>query len=241
MSTKERNKAIARIVSFIRKEFVAKGWNLLGKPGTDVYLIKNVSDCVVQKLVVYEPLKTSSLPQGAWAGFACEINVLYPELNQFVKDVCGESFPPLTVRLALSEVLPPDQVFAQTVLLFNFDEKEASLIGADFVRMYEKYLEPVRVRLSSYGVFLDEDYVPPGVIAWDWKLLRTVYYRLYSSKGDWMGYAKKLDAQANAVLGDEVDENVSRIYSNISELGHASQVRDARRAKLLIQALTGFQ
>ena len=140
----------------------------------------------------------------------------------------------------LGDVGPPAHIYNNEYYPIDILPEGEGNATRQFLNDYDDFLEPVRFRLDTYKVFLDDDYLPPGTGLWPWSLRRLAHAKLYGDANRWNAASNEIASKARVTLDESSGENYNhpRIFTSIDALNvHA----DRRGAQKVLDLITFLQ
>ena len=137
----------------------------------------------------------------------------------------------LSMRLALSQLVPMEHVFAGNVHLIRIGGDVQQAVDA-FERDFATYLEPERMQLRTSSVFEDDGY-QPRIDSWAWRLRRAAYYLRHMDAERRQALLVELNQQAGAVLGSPVanDPAGAAVFTDMAAVKRSIALRGAQELR----------
>jgi hypothetical protein len=196
-----RKQALSWVLKELASHFERQGWRLSERPTSLLKMTQEPSPDVQHTLLMHEPFRPSDLPSPDVIGLACAVNVYFPELEALIDGALRRETPiKLSMRLALSQLVPAEHVFAGNVHLIRVGDDVQQAVHA-LESDFATYLEPERRRLCMSSVFEDDEYQPPKIDSWAWRLRRAAYYLRHMDAVSRQALFVELNQQAGTVLG----------------------------------------
>ena len=234
MKSTSRKAALTGAFRHLADEFERRGWALEERPSSRLTMHRHPSEDVQHKLIVHEPFGPTGLglPSPEMLGLACTVNVVFPSIEAAIDRAFGHeegTAGRLSFRLILSQLLGHERLHAGNVHLLSIHDGSVAASATEFLNDFDRVLEPVRLRLETSAVFLDEGFVPRAVDGWSWNLRRAAYLREHADDVTWHTYSAWLEGRAAKLEAESPanEESVDGAYSSLASLRTDAERRGA--------------
>jgi hypothetical protein len=191
-------------------------------------------------LIIESPAATGRPPAGL-AAINCILMVTFVELEDLI-DGCFHRDPNMAAvsqSIWLKDVGSPAHIYNNEYYTIGILPDGEGNATRQFLNDYDDFLEPVRFRLDTYKVFLDDNYLPPGTSLWPWSLRRLAHAKLYGDANRWKAVSNEIASKARVTLDESSGENHKhpRIFTSIEALNLHGERRGAQEVLDLITFL----
>jgi hypothetical protein len=191
-------------------------------------------------LIMESPAATGRPPAGL-AAINCILMVTFVELEDLI-DGCFHRDPNMAAvsqSIWLKDVGSPAHIYNNEYYTIDILPDGEGNATRQFLNDYDDFLEPVRFRLDTYKVFLDDNYLPLGTSLWPWSLRRLAHAKLYGDANRWKAVSNEIASKARVTLDESSGENHKhpRIFTSIEALNLHGERRGAQEVLDLITFL----
>jgi hypothetical protein len=191
-------------------------------------------------LIIESPAATGRPPAGL-AAINCILMVTFVELEDLI-DGCFHRDPNMAAvsqSIWLKDVGSPAHIYNNEYYTIDILPDGEGNATRQFLNDYDDFLEPVRFRLDTYKVFLDDNYLPLGTSLWPWSLRRLAHAKLYGDANRWKAVSNEIASKARVTLDESSGENHKhpRIFTSIEALNLHGERRGAQEVLDLITFL----
>jgi hypothetical protein len=109
-----------------------------------------------------------------------------------------------------------------------------------FLSDYQKYLEPVRLKLANLKIFRDGHFVPPSVALASWNMRRAAYGYLYEGRDtaiEWFDQMERQAVKALDMLPPKISNDRSVVFGSVAAAAEAGARRSTEELQQLISTL----
>jgi len=203
----------------------------------DKFQATDTSDDTSHIFHIYSPSWAKNKSSGKSLAIVMNIGVTFTRIEKLIAEILEYSMPhPVSYGIDLSDGFPEKYLYDKHIYTIDLSSNAAIHKSIDlFVDNYNKYLEPLRLKIRSPNCFSDEllDTYP---ISNPLRLLlrRIAWVYLYRSRDEFSFYAKNLNKELIPYT-KEIDEMGEEVTFEIREtrkfLGHINRLIAALEAR----------
>lgn len=219
----------------------AQQWKLDSFTSSILKMSQRSIENIHHHLLIMESPAATGRPPAGLAAINCILKVTFVELEDLI-DSCFHEEPNMAAvsqSIWLADVGSSAHIYNNEYYPIDILPEGEGNATRQFLNDYDDFLEPVRSRLDTYKVFLDDDYLPPGTGLWPWSLRRLAHAKLYGDANRWNAVSNEIASKARVTLYESSGENYKhpRIFTSIQALNIHADQRGAQKVLDLITFL----